>query len=455
MNAATAQGSTAAMDSSTHQDAVADAGGAMETAEVCVDSTPLIEALVLEKTKIQASFDDCDSKRTRLEHLMEGLEVTVEKQSKVLDGAGGEKGIQKLLQAAEKAGDADSALAEAEARETEASEKAEKAEREADAAKREARAAAEEADAAKNDAERLASEMESLQGKLDAADKELETLTNKILEVETQESKTREELTRHTEDIRGKLERTASELELAKRPRVVSMSAIYGDLKQLGDDLVDQSRDARKDIVRRASQKFDEARELAQPHVDAVVEISAPIVKTAMDKTEPHRTKAGEVFASYRGKVDEQVGAPVAKKWSSAKAEASKAWQKANSWCEEVGEALVAKLVSAGVPKGQAEKTCKYLNIGLMCLIGGVFCWYMLTTTVVCVVWPVLRTVLRIALWAVILPLRILFLPVRLVLWVVLKCFRMVFGGGGSAAGAGSGGGSKKSRGGKNSKKNR
>lgn len=36
---------------------------------------------------------------------------------------------------------------------------------------------------------------------------------------------------------------------------------------------------------------------------------------------------------------------------------------------------------------------------------------------------------LLLALWVVKLPFRILFLPVRLVLWVLTKCFRLAFGG--------------------------
>lgn len=47
------------------------------------------------------------------------------------------------------------------------------------------------------------------------------------------------------------------QLELARKPRVVSMSAIYGDFKQLGNDLVEQSRGARDDIVQRASEHVE------------------------------------------------------------------------------------------------------------------------------------------------------------------------------------------------------
>lgn len=48
-----------------------------------------------------------------------------------------------------------------------------------------------------------------------------------------------------------------------------------------------------------------------QPHLEAAVEASRPIVKKAMDATEPQRVKAGEVFQVYRGKFDDNVGAPV------------------------------------------------------------------------------------------------------------------------------------------------
>ena len=49
-----------------------------------------------------------------------------------------------------------------------------------------------------------------------------------------------------------------------------------------------------------------------QPHLEAAVEASKPIVKQAMVKTEPHRAKAGEVLQEYRGKFDDKVGAPAA-----------------------------------------------------------------------------------------------------------------------------------------------
>lgn len=50
--------------------------------------------------------------------------------------------------------------------------------------------------------------------KVDSADKELANLRSNLSRAEAKESKAREEHARHTEDMRGKLERTASEVKL-------------------------------------------------------------------------------------------------------------------------------------------------------------------------------------------------------------------------------------------------
>lgn len=57
----------------------------------------------------------------------------------------------------------------------------------------------------------------------------------------------------------------------------------------------------------------NQARGVVQPYFEAAVEASKPIVKKAMEQTEPHRAKAGEVFQEYRGKFDDRVGAPATK----------------------------------------------------------------------------------------------------------------------------------------------
>lgn len=51
-----------------------------------------------------------------------------------------------------------------------------------------------------------------MQKKLDAADQELETLRSSLTRAEAKESKAREEHSRKAEDMRVKLERTASEV---------------------------------------------------------------------------------------------------------------------------------------------------------------------------------------------------------------------------------------------------
>lgn len=42
---------------------------------------------------------------------------------------------------------------------------------------------------------------------------------------------------------------------------MVSMTAICADVKELGNNLVEQSKDARDDIVKRASEKVEMVRE--------------------------------------------------------------------------------------------------------------------------------------------------------------------------------------------------
>ncbi|CAB1118175.1 unnamed protein product [Ectocarpus sp. CCAP 1310/34] len=429
--------SAEAVDSSKDADAV---GVAPEKiSEACVDPTPTLEALELAKATVQGELDDCEAKRLGLDRLMKGLEATVEKQSQVLDAAGGEKGIRELREAASAAGDATTLLQQARAEAAAAREDAEAARGEVEAAKHEAEAAKEdganagsEAAAARERAAQMAAEKEALQSKLDAADKELETLRKNLTRAEAKESKAREEHDRHAQEMRGKLERTASELELARKPRVVSMTAICADVKELGNNLVEQSKDARDDIVKRASEKLEMARVVVHPHYESAVEASKPVVKKAMEFTEPHRKKAGEVLAVYRGKFDESVGAPAAEKWSSGKAKISEAWQAAQTKSDESAAWIVSVLVRWGMPDQEAEKTCRYVNNLLLAMVVVALVVYFGGSTVKYFIWPVLRTVLRLALWVLVLPLRILILPVRLVLWVLLKCFRLVFGGRGA-----------------------
>lgn len=54
-----------------------------------------------------------------------------------------------------------------------------------------------------------------MQSKLDAADKELKTLRSSLSKAEAKESRAREEHSRTAEDMRAKLERTASEVGTA------------------------------------------------------------------------------------------------------------------------------------------------------------------------------------------------------------------------------------------------
>ncbi|CAM9850732.1 unnamed protein product [Scytosiphon promiscuus] len=413
--------------------------GADETVGKCVDHTPMLEELVLAKTNLQRDFDDCEDKRIHLERLMKALEGTVESQSKIIDEAGGSKGIQELIDTASAAGD-NTTLLEAAKEEAEnarkdaaaAREEAEAAKKEAGEAEQSIQAAREETAAAQETSARLASEKEAVRSELDAASHELETLRKDLSKAEAKESKARQELEKKADDIRGKLERTTSELEIAKKPRVVSVSAIMKDVRQLGNDLAEQTKDARDDIVQRATEKAEKVRAVVEPRLVAAAEASKPVLKTAMDKTEPHRAKAREVFGEYRVVFDEKVGAPVTEKWLIAKEHVSKAWQEAMATTDEVGEAVVAKLVSVGASEDEARKACHYVNLTVLGLFAVLFLVYFLRTIVVNIVWPVVHTVLRLALWVVKVPVRIVYLPVRLVLWALTKCFRLAFGGGGS-----------------------
>lgn len=70
-----------------------------------------------------------------------------------------------------------------------------------------------------------------MQSKLDAADQELKTLRSSLSKAEAKESKAREDHSRKTEDMRVKLERTASEVGEAVAPSPTDLmpksSAIY------------------------------------------------------------------------------------------------------------------------------------------------------------------------------------------------------------------------------------
>ncbi|CAM9520369.1 unnamed protein product, partial [Ectocarpus fasciculatus] len=156
--------SAEAVDSSSKD---ADAVGAApeKISEACVDPTPMVEALELAKATVQGELDDCEAKRTGLDRLMKGLEATVEKQSQVLDAAGGEKGILSLREAASSAGDATDLLHQAQAEAAAAREDAAAARGEVEVAKQEAEAAKEsganagsEAAAARETAAQIAAE---------------------------------------------------------------------------------------------------------------------------------------------------------------------------------------------------------------------------------------------------------------------------------------------------------
>lgn len=41
-----------------------------------MDPTPMVEALEQEKSQLKTELDSCDTKKIRLEHLLEGLEVS-------------------------------------------------------------------------------------------------------------------------------------------------------------------------------------------------------------------------------------------------------------------------------------------------------------------------------------------------------------------------------------------
>eukprot|EP00904_Undaria_pinnatifida_P006279 jgi/Undpi1/2781/HiC_scaffold_14.g06158.m1 len=382
----------------------------------------LLEESKAQQLKHASEIDTCGGSREDLEEKLGG----------VLEMVGGEEGIQELVSAAAAAKEAAAKEGAAAAKEKEeASLRAEKMVRGGGRGRREDR----------NDT----AGKHGLQSELSAAQTELLELRSMLTDAEARESEAREDAGKHAKDkeeVGRLLERTASELKMAQTPRKVSVMAIMADVRQLVDELVSQSKDARDDIMARASEqgekvavKLAEAKAMAEPYVKTASDKATPLVLKAVEVTAPYRAQAGEAYATHKGTFDEKVGNPVAEKWLIAKAQGMEAFSLAMAKWEEAETALLQKLVYAGVSEEKAQKTCKYVYMGLMAFAVVVLLFYLGKPVLGCIVLPLIRTALRLVLWAVLLPFRILFLPVRLVFWILSSLFRLAFGRGGKGTG--------------------
>ncbi|CAN0463897.1 unnamed protein product [Ascophyllum nodosum] len=209
---------------------------------------------------------------------------------------------------------------------------------------------------------------------------ELDDLRKKLSGAEAKAREAWEEVEKHAdgnEEVRRKLERTASELEIAQKPRKVSVAAILADLRYLFDDLVHQSADARDDIVSKGTVQWEKTRKAIQPYYKIAREVVDPQLEKAMSVTAPQREKAAEVVAQYWVKIDDAVMKPAGEKWAEITPIASKAARQAWAKWQAFEVDLHRRLINAGLSKDQADKVTKYAYFGVMATVAVIFLLYL------------------------------------------------------------------------------